>query len=234
MMNFFKGKLVVFDAKELISLYKHKDFGESFYEALHMYEQEEVLYRLLLEEDLESPEIQLLFGMGYYLYFTDERKNKEQAIEWFKKAHSNGIKVASLYIAKCYEKSSDNYIYWLNEAAKNENMEAYLLIGIFHFETGQYELGLNWYLKAAEKEYTYAYKALAECYEEGHGVKQDYEEAYKWYKKLEEEFEEWGILKVMQYDHHRCPHCKKFFALKGEGKEKVCENCNKTVVVEDF
>ena len=229
MMNFFKGKLVVFDAKELISLYKHKDFGESFYEALHMYEQEEELYRLLLEEDLESPEIQLLFGMGYYLYFTDERKNKEQAIEWFKKAHSNGIKEATLYIARCYENDLEKYIYWLNEAAKNENMEAYLLIGSFYFETGQPELGLSWYIKAAEKEYTNAYKALAECYD----VKQDYEEAYKWYKKLEEEFEDLGILKVMQYEENQCPYCKKFFALKGEGKEKVCENCNKTVVVEE-
>ena len=49
-----------------------------------------------------------------------------------------------------------------------------------------YEEAVKWYLKASKQNNALAYKGLADCYKNGHGVDQNLELAEEYYQKAEE------------------------------------------------
>lgn len=55
--------------------------------------------------------------------------------------------------------------------------------------TPDYVTGVKWAKKAADHKYVYAYKELGSAYKIGKGVRQNYNEALKWYFKAVDEYE---------------------------------------------
>ena len=93
------------------------------------------------------------------------------------------------------DSSGENYatkdLASLEALAKNNDPKAQLYLGNrYCFGEGveqDYQKGVGWYKKSAEKEDAVAQNNLGVCYNKGYGVKQNYQEAVKWYRKSAEQ-----------------------------------------------
>ena len=147
-------------------------------------------------------------GKNYYTG-AFSKPNYDKAVEHFRKAAEKGNAEAQYYLGCCYRDGqgvlhdSKEAVRWFRPAAERGEAKAQCELGCC-YEDGagvpkDYEEAVKWYRKAAEQLDFYVaqtknerkglYKvlpavyALGRCYEEGHGVPKDIDEAEKWYRK---------------------------------------------------
>ena len=112
-----------------------------------------------------------------------------EAMSWFKKAVEQGV--SEVPEAQREIGALNDRIEAQDLLKKAENGDVYAMVEIGnHYSRGEGESGkmdpteaARWYLKAAELGYPNAMVKIAECYRDGNGVKQDTDEAIKWYRK---------------------------------------------------
>jgi len=127
-------------------------------------------------------------------------QDREQALEWFRRAAEQGHTAAQLAIARMYEngdggpdKGIDDAIIWYLHAAEAGKAEAMRRLGLLYEGkvldwnkkgvTPDYKQALKWLKKAAEeKDDKLAMIELGQMYAEGRGVNMDSQRACKWHE----------------------------------------------------
>lgn len=118
------------------------------------------------------------------------------ALEWYKKAESQGSAEAQYKIGKYFENLLYCYKYfgeeekiygeamkWYKKAAERGNTKAQYIIGSYYEKKENIKIAMSWYQKAALKGDGEAQFTLGEHYYWGRGIAQDKSEAFKWYFK---------------------------------------------------
>lgn len=113
----------------------------------------------------------------------------EQAIELYRKAADQGLAAAQTQLGICYfegigvEKDYDEAVRLFNLAANQNDPDAYWMLSQYYaFEQNEEGLFEN-AKKAADLHSAMGEFGLAECYQEGFGVKKDDSQANNWYEK---------------------------------------------------
>ena len=146
-----------------------------------------------------------------------EERHKEAA-EWYLKAARLGLAEAQYALGMHYRfdrgcTDEEKARKWLRAAAEQGHTEAQYRMGeVLEFgrdRKADAEAAM-WYRKAARKGHKEAMCALAGLYEIGHGVRQSYALAFKWYLKAAE-----------QYDYCDAQYHLGLMYLYGDGVRKV-------------
>ena len=152
-----------------------------------------------------SPNMRAPYNIGekppFFEVVEEDRRN---AFIWFQKSAEQGDIDAVYFLSRCYERGEGTAQHpgksreLLQKAAELGHMEAQYDLGMLYyhgvkspgaqtFEFPQdYGRAVIWLTKAAEQGDTLAKFYLAQCYEEGTGVKKDLAKAFCWYKSAAE------------------------------------------------
>ena len=134
---------------------------------------------------------QCLLGDNYW-HAKWGRKNLELAVQWYRKAAMQGdthsqVALAEICLETKEEKGYEEALWWLQEAAENENGHACFLLGQC-YENGMggvpknYEKAALWYIKGDEESGNMECSfRLGHLYHYGKGVPQDYSKALNYY-----------------------------------------------------
>ncbi len=119
----------------------------------------------------------------------DSPSDVEQAVELYRKAADQGLAAAQTQLGICYfegigvEKDYDEAVRLFNLAAKQNDPDAFFMLSQYYaFEQNEEGLFEN-AKKAADLHSAMGEFGLAECYQEGFGVKKDDSQANDWYEK---------------------------------------------------
>ena len=147
----------------------------------------------------------------------DKAEYEAWAAEWYRKAAEQGYVAAQYMVGKCYDngfgidEDKVEALKWYREAAEHGHADAQYRLGVCYYTgnsvTIDYAEAVKWFREAAGQGHFEAmshleiaellsnaqngdaesqYK-LANAYETGEGLKQDYVEAAKWYRKVAEQ-----------------------------------------------
>ena len=157
--------------------------------------------------DLGDPEAQIRLAFCY-----DEGngvdKDFQEAVKWYRKAAEQGSGIAQNCLGRCYlfghgvDENSQEAVKWYRKAAEQGIVRAQYELGHMYFNGDKAHKdtkeAIKWYRKAAEhldNDYIvsefdkqtfwteFAQVELGHCYHKGEGVKKDFKEAVKWYRK---------------------------------------------------
>ncbi|MGB3874841.1 MAG: caspase family protein [Shinella zoogloeoides] len=133
------------------------------------------------------------YGKNYYEFAVD--KDVSLALKWYWKAAESGYAPAMSSLARAYldgtgvPKDIDRARRWYTQAIEAGDTRAYLYMAVLEESQSppNYQAALGWwYKKSVETDAehsTYAMEQIASYYSQGLGVKRDYKEALKWYRK---------------------------------------------------
>lgn len=119
------------------------------------------------------------------------KTDKEQALEWYRKAaERDGKKGAYLYAFRLYqygESQWDEAFVWMKRAAESKHVAAQFMLGLF-YKSGvgtavDHANAFYWFKQAAEKNYEQAYSHVGRYLRDGRIVKEDYKQALAWFGK---------------------------------------------------
>lgn len=152
-----------------------------------------------------SPNMRAPYNIGekppFFEVVEEDRRN---AFKWFQKSAEQGNADAVYNLSCCYERGEGTPRHltkareFLRKAAELGHLEAQYDLGMLYYHgvkepnSQTFELAPNptlavtWLSKAAEQGDTLAKFYLAQCYEEGTGVKKDFAKAFCWYKSAAE------------------------------------------------
>ena len=137
-----------------------------------------------------------LLGLAYIKGYTI--RDEIEALKWFRRSAELNNVYAQYYLGLCYEGGiggavpSDKEAYnWYLISAQQNNAQAQNKLGNFYMKGRRgieknYAKAVEWYTKAAEQGEESALYSLGVCYEYGHGVRIDEEQAFNLYKKAAE------------------------------------------------
>ena len=141
-----------------------------------------------------NPNAQFKLGTMFYYGFFVEQNDKE-AFNWYKKSAEQGNENAQHGLGEFYQyghqgmkRNYEKAIGWYKKAAAQGNPEFQWQLGrIYHciIDNPDYEKSFIWYQKAAEQGDSCAQNELGNMYFDGVHVKQNFTEAFKWYKKAD-------------------------------------------------
>lgn len=174
---------------EMIAKAENGDADAQFNVGLAYYNQKDYAnavkwYELAAEKDyaLAQNNLGVCYDKG-----TGVKKNPVEAAKWYGKAAEQGMAIAQHNLGYCYyhglgvEKDYDEAYKWYRKAAEQGNKSA--ISKLYYWPTSKIEkLRMLANLGHAESQYL-----LAVSYAKGEGVKQNMEEAAKWYKKAAEQ-----------------------------------------------
>jgi len=134
------------------------------------------------------------YGLGgCYNTGTGVKKNRKEAVKWYRMAAERGHKTAMFDLSACFmngdgvEKDEAEGMKWLRMAAERNDDIAQLILGASYAKGNGVERddaeAVKWYRKAAERGVAPAQFELGKCYAEGRGVEKDKAEAEKWFGK---------------------------------------------------
>lgn len=119
----------------------------------------------------------------------------KEGVQWYRKAATQGDAESQYELGLCYKQGwgvaadSDKAIGWFQKAAEQGIHDALYEIGTLYYNYGKnLSEAVKWFREASAKGCEYADGSLGRCYEFGHGVKQDYTEALKYYRKAADEY----------------------------------------------
>tara|TARA_R110000787_G_scaffold254060_3_gene359396 strand:- start:157 stop:948 length:792 start_codon:yes stop_codon:yes gene_type:complete len=123
------------------------------------------------------------FSSGWPPY--DERKNefKTKAVDWFKRAGSEGHAESQIELGEIYKHQDGGTfeaISWFKKAALQGNQKGQSNLAEMYTEIREYQLAVSWHKKAAEQGLSGSWLRLAEIYESGIGVPENFIKAYAW------------------------------------------------------
>ncbi len=110
-----------------------------------------------------------------------------EAAKWYQKAAEQGLVDAMVLLAGMYTlglgvpSNEREAVYLLTKAAEKGDATAQYNLGLRYPLPSDSAISLKWFHKAAEQGYAKAYDHLGFSYQVGHGIPQDYVEAFKWY-----------------------------------------------------
>lgn len=111
-----------------------------------------------------------------------------EAVKWYRMAAEAGNSYAQCKLADMYDygrgvqQNDIEAMKWFRLAAEGGNADAQCMLGLM-LEDSE---GLKWLRMAAEQGHIAAMENLAEMYEHGSGVPQNFEEAVRWYRIVAE------------------------------------------------
>lgn len=125
------------------------------------------------------------------------KEHQAEAVKWYRQAAELGLADAQYELGMYYafdRTASDKKkaLEWFRKAAEQGHAEAQFRLGEELEDWQRAEPcaeAAEWYRKAARKGHREAMCALARLYEVGHGVRQSYKLAYKWYLKAALEYD---------------------------------------------
>lgn len=138
-------------------------------------------------------EAQIMLG-GMYENGLGVPKDDAAALSWYEKAKQQGSPAADAYIQSLNSRkeaaASGQLPDWMSgyiDMAEGGDASAMYAIGYMYY-LGQaipqdYAKAVEWFTKAAEKNYDFGLFFLAECYKNGQGVPADIEKAKEYYRK---------------------------------------------------
>jgi TPR repeat protein len=164
------------------------------------------------KKSAENGNVVAMENIGYmYEIGNGVQQDYEEARNWYQKALDAGSENAAEYLASMDEPGSGEFIEglkyydyydegiwgeedcakamrWFKKSAENGNTEAMRAIGTIYSTGGNgvqkdYKLAMKWYKQAADLGNTGAMLDLGNMYENGEGVKQNFNEARGWYSK---------------------------------------------------
>ena len=137
-------------------------------------------------------------------------RNRNEAIEWYRKAAEYGNTQAQYRLGRCYRFGigvPQDFIEaakWFRKAAEQGDRRGECSLGLCYAQgrgvpqdDGE---AVKWYRKAAEQGDACGAQFLSECYKKGRGVPKDYAEAEKWSDKSGEY---WAV--TLERAHHSSP-----------------------------
>jgi TPR repeat protein len=136
----------------------------------------------------ENPDAQYNLGL-MYLEGDGVTRDVEEAYKWLKKSARQGHSDAQLtignllYEGKIFDKDIKTATKLFRLAAKQNNIHAQMIMGEMYIREQNDKKALKWIKMAAEHENSDAQFMLGQMYAKGKGVKLDYVEAIKWFKK---------------------------------------------------
>lgn len=119
-------------------------------------------------------------------------KQENTANYWFLRSALAGDKDAQYYIGVTYEDKKGFFntmqaIYWLEEAAKQQSLDAQIVLASLYEQdkeiAANYEKAAYWYEQAANQGDSEAQSFIAGMYRDGKGVPVDKQKAFTWYEK---------------------------------------------------
>ena len=119
-------------------------------------------------------------------------KDEAEAVRWYRLAAEHGCADAMFELSKCYtfgisvRRNRVTAAQWLQKAAEHDHVRAMFILGNWYLSK-QRGVEYNprkaawWFRRAADKGDAWGMFHLGECYEEGVGVKKDFDAAYLWF-----------------------------------------------------
>ena len=140
-----------------------------------------------------------------------------KAVKWLRQAAEQGYAEAQYHLSKMDDEGekvrldSQERLRWFNKAVEGRHparlsfwkgtfypMKAHSAQTDEEFVEGM-KKAVQWVRKAAEQGHASAQYSLAQCYQDGHGVAQDYREAVEWYRKAAPASTHWGSNQIGFY-----------------------------------
>ncbi len=159
------------------------------------------IHKLIEQANQGDAEAQYELGNAFY-FGKGVEKSEEEAIKWYEmaatKGHINAIKaLCNVYWFSRIEHRKKSLLYWTKKAAHLGITEQQVDLGDFYFEglfdskdgaeicilEKNLKKAVMWYHSAALKGDGRAYNKLGDCYYNGTGVEQNYEEAAIYYQR---------------------------------------------------
>jgi TPR repeat protein len=134
-------------------------------------------------------------ALGVFLLEAGEMKNRQEAVEWFKKAVEKNDAAAMIQLANCYQRGfgvapNDQQAFnWYEKAAKTNDAEAQYQFAVWYDDNKKSDKkrAFSWFSKAAEQGHVLAQVNLGLCYLLGKGADKNKSEAEKWLKLAAEQ-----------------------------------------------
>lgn len=112
-------------------------------------------------------------------------KMSESAFETLKRYYEDrydDVSRFNLGILFCVNKQIDLTMAYMTELAQDGYAPAQVYLGRVYYDRGEYNIGLKWYLLAAEQDYPRVYFNLARSYDEGLGIEKNYKKAFEYFQ----------------------------------------------------
>lgn len=169
------------DAQNLLSTMYEKGQGTAK-------DQAEAVRLTQLSADQDNKFAQNNMG-NIYAFGKGLPQDDKKAFEWYLKSAMQNYKIAQFNIATIYndglgiEKNTTEALEWAKKSAEQGFPNAQTLLGNIYCAMRNYDLGLSWYMKAAEQNDAIALNNIGDMYERGEGVPKDLNEANSYYLK---------------------------------------------------
>ncbi|MBQ4405706.1 MAG: sel1 repeat family protein [Bacteroidales bacterium] len=142
------------------------------------------------KKTMDNCDVHTLIDIGDFFNGLNKR---QEAISCFTKAAKLGDIDSELKLANIYFGQSDFDLaqQWAETAAKNNNANAQLLLGMFYYNgiggnKPNYNEAVNYFTMAANNGNGYAQAYLGLCHYLGNGVEQNFDKAFIWFQKTEQ------------------------------------------------
>jgi len=185
-------------------LYYKKGNNQDFSKAFECYQkageisvssraEELLICTLFLDAEKGDADSQfILYGL-YHEGKDPVEKDDNEALKWLIKSANSGCSEAEAVLGiniflgqNGAQKNIAEGIKWIQKAADHGNNNAQYHLGEYYFADRQYKKAIPLLREAAEGGNIAAMEKLYNCYREGIGVKENWSEAVKWLKKLQE------------------------------------------------
>lgn len=155
------------------------------------HEKSPTLEGLRRQAESGDPAAQLALGLRHYEGVNGGRPDFMEALKWFARSAAQGNATAQFSLGNLYDKGRGvardpaQAFAWYRKAAEQGFPAAQLNVGIMYEAgdcpaPGDLAEAARWYRRAAEQRLPMAQYNLGCLYAKGHGVPQDFEEAYAW------------------------------------------------------
>lgn len=171
--------------------------------------------------DLKKQAVETLFQIGK-CYETGNGVGKDQteAVKWYRMAAEQGLADAAFELAKCYKfgigvrRNRTTALKWIRMAAEQGHTKAMVLLGMHHLNEFEEEYNprkaVKLFRKAADQGDAWGMYRLGECFDDGEGVKKDFDAAFLWYCKAVVTSPEDEFLYQSVQDHVFEPNLKEY------------------------
>ena len=178
----------------------------------------------MLEQDFHDLKTNTVRGMlcvGKCLETGDGvGKDQAEAVKWYRMAAEHGLADAAFELAKCYKfgigvrRNRSTALKWIRRAAEQGHTKAMVLLGMHHLNEFEEEYNprkaVKLFRKAADQGDAWGMYRLGECFEDGKGVKKDYDAAYLWFCRAVVTSPENEFLYQSVQDHVFEPNLKEY------------------------
>jgi uncharacterized protein len=142
----------------------------------------------------EKGDAEAQYDLGFKYDFGDGLpKDREQAIEWYRKAAEQGHARAQYRLGWSYQFGEATFrdlsqaVGWYLKAAEQGEPRAEFSLGIISQAEDDQTQAVRWFSKAAAQDLAEAQFALGKLYQTGRGTEKDIAKAVEWYRKAAEQ-----------------------------------------------